>query len=489
MVAMKQDTKTALNWIDGEWCDSERHGDSMDPATGGTIGRYAQGGIAEAQRAITAAKRAFREEDWKNNRVLRARVLNIMADRFEANAEALARLITTENGKTLEHARFEIGIVPLTLRFNAALALTDHGHNAQTEPGHLSIAVREPVGVAGIIAPWNSPGALMIRSLAPALAARTTAVVSLPRQTAQVNSFMAEIIAGTEGLPRGVVNIFTGGPEAGNVLVESPDIPTISFTGSTKTGRAISAAASTNLKRLGLELGGKTPIILFDDADLDTAFPKIVQALTVFSGQFCMTASRLLVQRGIAEKVRAELSRRIEAVKVGPGLEPGNDMGPLIDKPNVDRVDGMVKNAITAGAKVLVRGGPATDGALAKGAFYRPTLLEVNESSLEIVQKEVFGPVLTMQVFDTEQQAIELANDTEYGLAASIWSRDLDRPLRVAREIEAGTIWVNDWAVLYDQFEEGGFKQSGQGRMRGYAVMDDFVEFKHIALRPGVVKA
>jgi acyl-CoA reductase-like NAD-dependent aldehyde dehydrogenase len=453
------------------------------------IGRYAQGGIAEAQRAIEAAKRAFREEDWKRNRTLRARVLNRMAERFEAHAEELARLITTENGKALAHARFEIEIVPQTLRFNAALALTDHGRNAEVEAGHLSLVVREPVGVAGIIAPWNSPAALMIRSLAPALAAGATAVVSLPRQTAQVNAFMAEIIAGTEGLPRGVVNIFTGGREGGNALVESPDVPVISFTGSTQTGRAISATAAANLKWLGLELGGKTPIVLFDDADLDAALPKIVQALTVFSGQFCMTGSRLLVQQGIAEQVRTELARYLEAVKVGPGLDPASDMGPLIDKPNVERVDGMVNDALNAGAKALVRGGSATEGDLARGAFYRPTLLEAADSSLAIVQKEVFGPVLTMQVFDTEQQAIAFANDSEYGLSASIWSRDVDRPLRVAREIEAGTIWVNDWGVLYDQFEEGGFKQSGQGRMRGHAVIDDFIEFKHIALRPGVAQA
>lgn len=489
MVTRKSEAEISLNWIDAKWHDSGDHGQSFNPATGEPIGIYSQGGIAEAHLAIAAAKRAFREEDWKDNRLLRARVLNLMADRFEANGEALARLITTENGKTLDHARFEIGVVPLTLRFNAALALTDQGHNAQIEPGHLSLVVREAVGVAGIIAPWNSPGALMIRSLAPALAAGCTAVISLPRQTAQVNSFMAKIIAGTEGLPRGVVNLFTGGYESGNVLVESPDVPTISFTGSTKTGRSISATAATNIKRLGLELGGKTPIILFDDADLNAAFPKIVQALTVFSGQFCMTGSRLLVQRGIADKVRETLSSLLAAVKVGPGLEPGNDMGPLIDKPNVERVDGMVKEAIAAGAKALVRGGPVTDGKLAKGAFYRPTLLEVADSSLDIVQKEIFGPVLTMQVFETEIEAVELANDNEYGLAASVWSRDVDRPLRVAREIEAGTIWVNDWAVLYDQFEEGGFKQSGQGRMRGFAVIDDFVEFKHIAMRPGVVKA
>lgn len=480
--------KIALHWIDGEWVDSAQHGESVNPATGESLGSYAQGGTVEAQSAIDAAKRAFHEEDWARNRRLRARVLNDMADRFEAHAAELARLITLENGKALMHANYEIEVVPHTLRFNAALALTDHGRNSEVEAGHLSLVVREPVGVAGIIVPWNAPAALLIRSLAPALAAGATTVVSLPRQTAQVNALMAEIIAGTEGLPRGVVNICTGGREVGNQFVESPDVPVISFTGSTKTGRAISATAAKSLKRLGLELGGKTPIILFDDADLDTALPKVVQALTVFSGQFCMTASRLLVQRGIANKVRSQLSGQLEAVKVGPGIDPVNDMGPLIDQANVERVDDMVKDAIHAGAKVIVRGGPATEGALANGAFYRPTLLEAPNSSLEIVQKEVFGPVLTMQVFDTEAEAIAMANDSEYGLSASVWSRDVDLPLRVARELESGTVWINDWAVLYDQFEEGGFKQSGQGRMRGMAVMDDFIEYKHIALHPGVVK-
>lgn len=479
----------ALHWINGEWVDSSEHGDSVNPATGEIIGHYAQGGVEVAQQAIAAAKRVFKESDWKDNRALRARVLNVMADRFEARAEELVQMTATENGKIVPHARFETEIVPKTLRFNAALALTEYGRSAEVEAGSLSFTIRQPAGVAGIIAPWNSPAALIIRSLAPALAAGATAAVSLPRQTAQINALLAEIISETEGLPRGVVNIFTGGHLGGNELVTSPDVPVISFTGSTKTGRTISAAAAQQLKRVGLELGGKTPMIVFDDADVDAAVPKLVLALTVFSGQFCMTGSRLLVQRGVADRLRATLAKALEAVQVGPASDPDSEMGPLIDKPNVERVNGMVEAAIDAGAKVVVRGGPMTEGPLAAGAFYRPTLLEVADSSLPIVQQEVFGPVLTMQVFDTEAEAIALANDNEYGLCASVWSRDVDRPLRVARELESGTVWINDWATLYDQFEEGGFKQSGQGRMRGVAVIDDFIEYKHIALKPGGVGA
>ena len=266
-------------------------------------------------------------------------------------------------------------------------------------------------------------------------------------------------------------------------------MPTISFTGSTGTGRAISAAGAKHLKRFGLELGGKTPMIVFDDAVLDLAVPKLEKALTVFAGQFCMTGSRLLVQRGIADALRKRLADRLREVRVGPASDPASEMGPLIDKPNVTRVDAIVQAAIVAGAKVLVRGGPVTDGALARGAFYRPTLLEVSDPDMDIVQKETFGPVLTMQIFDSEAEAIELANNSEYGLAASVWTQDVNRSLRVARQIEAGTIWINDWAVIYDEFEEGGFKQSGAGRLNGVASIDDFVQYKHITVSPGVVPA
>ncbi|EPF74764.1 hypothetical protein GCM10025882_01100 [Acinetobacter gyllenbergii] len=227
-------------------------------------------------------------------------------------------------------------------------------------------------------------------------------------------------------------------------------------------------------------------MIVFKDADLDLVLPKLEKALTIFAGQFCMTGSRLLVQRELADELKQKLAQRLEAVKVGPAADPSSDMGPLIDKDNVARVDAVVEKAIAEGAKVIVRGGPITEGALAKGAFYRPTLLEVNDNAMEIIQEETFGPVLTLQVFDTEAEAIALANDNQYGLAASIWSRDVDLPLRVATEMEAGTVWINDWAVVYDEFEEGGFKNSGLGRMNGMAAMDDFIEYKHITISTGV---
>jgi len=483
----RQATAIARHWIDGGWRDSAEHKDSINPATGEVIGRYALAGEDEAREAATAAVRTFRETNWKNDRALRARVLNEMAERFEARAADLIRLMSIEVGKVVPDATFDVGTAAPALRYCAALVRTEYGRVAEWEPGHFSLLVRDPIGVAGISVPWNAPVALLIRSLAPALAAGCTTVVKMPGQTAQLNALISEVISEVTSLPPGVVNMVTGGREVLSFLVKSPDVPTISFTGSTQVGRAISQAGAARLKRFGLELGGKTPILVFEDADVDGALPKLEKALTVFAGQFCMTGSRLLVQSGIADTVRRQLAERLTNVKVGPASDPTSDMGPMIDKANVERVNQMVEDALTAGATAIVRGGPLTEGPLARGAFYRPTFLEVTDSRLPIVQEEVFGPVLTMQVFDTEAEAVALANDGEYGLAASIWTRDVDRPLRIGRDLQVGTVWVNDWVIMRDEFEEGGYKQSGRGRLRGLAALDDFLEYKHIVLNPGVV--
>ncbi|WP_228492349.1 aldehyde dehydrogenase family protein, partial [Pseudomonas aeruginosa] len=449
----------ARHWIDGAWLDSAQRGQSFDPASGQPIGTYADGGRAEADAAIAAAVRAFEDSPWKDDHALRAKALEEIAAAFERHADALIDLLALENGKIKPEAAFEVGMVPGKLRYYAGLARSERGASGTPRPDVVSLVLREPMGVAGIIVPWNSPVVLMIRSLAPALAAGTTTVVKMPGQTAQTNAMVARIIAEAPSLPAGAVNIFSeSGSEGARRLIDAAEVPVISFTGSSATGRAISAAGARHLKRFGLELGGKTPHLVFDDADLDAALPVLEKSLTVFAGQFCMTGSRLLVQRGVAERLRERLAQRLENLRVGPAADPRSDMGPLIDKANVERVERAVRQAIAAGARVVVRGGPVTEGELAAGAFYRPTLLEVDDPDLDIVQQETFGPVLTLQVFEHEEEGVALANRSEYGLAAGVWTRDVARAFRVARKIRAGTVWINDWAKVYDEFEEGGYR-------------------------------
>ncbi len=480
-------SRKAFNWIDGSQRREGLSKVSIDPATYDVIGHYPDHGLEAARSAVAAASKAFRETMWAHDHELRARVLEQLACAFERNRDRLLEILSLENGKVKGEAAFELDMVPGKLRYSAATALVEGGRAMTPKPGSISLILRQPMGVAAVIAPWNSPVILTIRSLAPALAAGCTTVVKLPGQVAQTASVMAEVMAEAEDLPNGVINLFfESGPEGSAYLVDSPEVPVVSFTGSTRTGRAISSTGARYLKRFGMELGGKTPMIVFDDADLDAALPILEKALTVFGGQFCMTGSRLLVQNGKYEAVRDGVAERLRNVKVGPAADPSSDMGPLIDRANVERVDRVVEVAIAAGAKVVERGGPIKVGPLADGAFFRPALLEVSDNSLAIIQEETFGPVLTIQRFSDEADAIQLANDNEYGLSASIWTRDIDRSLRVAQALEAGSVWINDWAKVYDSTEEGGFKQSGLGRLNGLAALDDFIEHKHIALKPGL---
>lgn len=470
----------ARHFIDGQWCDSSTTQQSINPATGEVLGTYAVGGLEEARRAVAAARRTFDESDWARDRDLRASALFEMADRMAARRDELVELIARDNGKLLREAGFEIDLTIPKLRYYAAMALADHGSAAEVKPGLYSMTLKEGAGVAGVIAPWNSPVVLAVRSFAPALAAGCTVALKLPGQTGLVNGLLYEIIASTTSLPAGVFNAFTeDGSDGASHLVTSPDVEVISYTGSTQVGRLIMESAAPTLKTLSLELGGKSPMLVFDDADLDLVVPVLTAAVTTFAGQFCMTGSRILAQSGIADELRRRMAASLEAVKVGPGYEPDSGMGAMIDRANAERVDAIVRDS-AAYADIIVRGGLIHEGPLAGQAFMRPSLVEVIDLEAPIVQKEVFGPVATFEVFDTEADAIRRANATEFGLAASVWTRDVDRPLRVARELLAGTVWTNTWAVVVDQFEEGGFKQSGKGRLNGLRGLEEFQEIKHL---------
>ena len=463
----------ARHYIDGQWSDSDKRTESRNPATGEVLGTFADGGADEARAAIAAARRAFDNTGWSRDRDLRAKALFEMADLLEKRRDEFITLLARENGKILGEAGFEIALTIPKLRYYGALALADHGSSAEVKPGLYSMTLREAAGVASVIAPWNSPVVLAVRSFAPALAAGCTVVLKLPGQTGLVNGLLSELVAQTESLPPGVLNIFTeSGNDGAPLLVSSPDVDVISYTGSTTVGRKIMEQASATLKPLSLELGGKSPMVVFDDANLDVVVPVLTASITTFAGQFCMTGSRILAQRGIADELRRRMIASLEAVRVGPGDDPASEMGAMIDEPNAQRVERIVADA-AAYADILVKGAR-------NGAFIHPSLVEVKDVSTPIVQHEVFGPVATFEVFDTEAEAVARANATEYGLAASIWTRDVDRPLRVGREIKAGTVWTNTWAVVHDQFEEGGFKQSGMGRLNGMRGLEEFQETKHL---------
>jgi len=473
-----QKVEPARHWINGEWIGSSSVAKSISPSTGEVLGQYSAGGRVEAASAIAAARNAFDNGTWAHDPQLRSRALLELADRLGERADAIALTISREMGKPLGDATLEAAWSPSTLRYNAGTALSQTGTSAEIAPGVFATAMREPIGVAGIIVPWNSPLALLLRALGPALAAGCTTVIKLPGQTALVNSLIAEAVAATESLPKGVVNIFTeAGNEGAPLLVASPDVDVINYTGSTKVGRQVAEKGAQTLKRICLELGGKTPLIVFEDADMEAFAPLVVTALTKFNGEFCMTGSRVLVQRSVADAWRERIASLLEKVVVGRADDPNTQMGPLIDRANVERVDRLVEDAKRY-ARIIVRGGPIVDGPLAVGAFYRPAMLETEALDVPLVQEEIFGPVLSFETFATEEEAITRVNATVYGLAAALFTRDFDRAHRVARAIKAGTVWTNTWATLSDAFEEGGFKYSGIGRARGLRAMEEFQEVK-----------
>lgn len=463
----------ANQYIGGAWRPIGPILESLNPATDEVLGSYHDGGRDAALDAISAATVAFRTGKWRSDREARARALWDLSLALERNLDKIATAITMENGKPLGQAQFELSIAAPKLRYFAGLALTDLGTASETAGG-VSMLLREPVGVVGVIVPWNSPGVLTIRSLAPALAAGNTAVVKMPAQTALTNALIADLFTQVDSLPDGVVNFFTeSGDEGAKELVANPAVGVISFTGSSGIGARIAAAAAPQLKRVSLELGGKTPMIVFDDADLNVVVPTLTAAVTTFSGQFCMTGSRVIAHRGIAGELRDRLAEALAAVRVGNGIDPGTDMGPLIDHASVARIDRLVQ---THDSEVILRGGPL-DG---PGAFYTPTLLGVTDLESPLIQNELFGPVATFETFTDEDEAVVRANATDYGLSASVWTADGGRAIRLSKEIEAGTVWTNSWAQIFDQFEEGGYKKSGLGRLNGPGGLAEFQEVKHV---------
>jgi acyl-CoA reductase-like NAD-dependent aldehyde dehydrogenase len=479
----------ARNLIDGAWVDAAdgAAAPSFDPATGVVIGHFPASGAADAYAAIAAARRAFEQPGWAQNPRLRQMVMLRWADAMERAGEALARLLTAENGKPLAQSRGEIAGSVSEIRYYAGLARYIPGHAFEVEPGVFSTMMKEPAGVAGLIIPWNAPSVLLIRALTPALAAGCTVVVKPAPQTAILTAEILRTLHEVEGLPPGVLNLVCEtGHEVARALVTSPEVDVISFTGSNATGTRIMADAAPTMKKLSLELGGKSCCLVFPDADVAAVAPKLAAAATIISGQQCTAARRVLVHESRFEEMKAALKAALAGLQVGPGDAPGSQIGPLIDADALARVGRRIEETMAAADEVVLAGA-RPGGALEKGTFLSPTLVAHEDTAAFFVQEEIFGPLVVIERFSDEKDAVRRANHTQYGLSASVWTNDGARALRVARALRNGTVWINDHNRLFAEAETGGYRRSGLGRLHGYDALIDFVEIKHVFQDAGVV--
>jgi betaine-aldehyde dehydrogenase len=475
--------------IAGEWVPSQsgRQAESIDPSNGKVLGRFADGGKAEAAAAIAAARGAFLNPAWSQNPRLRQDVMLAWAARLDAKREDLARLLTLENGKAIGQARGEMMGAISEIKYYAGLTRHIPGHVLEVEPGIFSTMIREPAGVAGIIVPWNAPAVLLVRSLAPALAAGCAAVVKPAPQTTIFTAAMLRELSDIEGLPKGVINLVgETGHEAAAMLVESDDVHVLSFTGSTGTGKRIMAAAAATVKKLSLELGGKSCCLVFPDADIAKVAPALAAAATIISGQQCTAARRVLVHASCAAEMKQALSAALSALVVGPGLDPKTQMGPLIDAQSRDTVGRRIEESLDACDEVILRGG-RPGGDLAAGSFLTPSLIAHSDPDAFFCQEEIFGPLVVVESFEDEAEAVAKANNTMFGLSASVWTNDGARAMRVARALRNGTVWINDHNKLIAEAETGGYRHSGLGRLHGYDGLADFTELKAIYQNVGVV--
>ncbi|MFZ2737273.1 MAG: aldehyde dehydrogenase family protein [Burkholderiaceae bacterium] len=474
--------QTAKHWIAGRWLTSingnERLGESFNPAAAEVAALYAEGTAIESQAAVAAALHAFENTAWSRSPRLRAEVLLSFADRLEARKEELADMLVTLNGKLRREALGEIGAGISELRYYAGLARNLFGRVLEVEPGCYSSLDREAAGVCAIILPWNAPVTLLVRSLAPALAAGCTVVIKPAHQTALVNNMVLECISSDARVPAGVVNsVIESGNEVSRHLCEASDVDVISFTGSSAVGKLIAKSTANSLKRLSLELGGKAPAVVFADADRDKTVAGLVAGGMVMAGQQCTAITRVLVEDSAYDDYAKRLTQALKAVKVGPGNDPTSQMGCLIDVRNRERINGLLDQA-QATQKVLLRGA-VPGGALARGAFIEPSLIEVQDLASDFIQNELFGPLLVLERFQNEAEAVSRSNATRFGLAASVWSSDAKKSRRIASQLRSGTVWSNSHNRLFAEAETGGFRDSGYGRLHGAEGLNDFLQTKH----------
>jgi len=474
------------HFIAGEWVNDGSSLDVIDPSSGERISSIGAGGAAQVDVAVQAAHQAFISPAWRNLPPLERECLMLrLASLIEENAELLAQVESVDNGMPEWFAGINVGGAAGVLRYMAGWPSKIVGDTFDVKmpfPGQFfAYTSREPVGVVGAIVPWNVPLMMAIWKLAPALAAGCTLVLK-PAEDASLTALILADLVRQAGFPAGVVNVVTGlGREAGEALVNHPLVSKISFTGSTVTGKHINRLATESLKKVTLELGGKSPTLIFDDADLPNAISGAANAIFTNAGQICVAGARLYVQRGVYEQVLEGVARQADAITLGAGLNPGSQMGPLINARQRDRVQGCIDAAIARGGERISQRQLQGE----TGYFVAPTVIAGLAQSDELVQQEVFGPVLSVQPFDDLEEAAALANDTVYGLAACVFSQNINRVHQLLPKLKSGKVSVNHAGFPYPALPEGGTKQSGYGRDLGREGLEGYLESKTVLMQVG----
>ncbi len=465
--------------IDGQDCSSDETFAVIDPATGQAFARCAAGTTQDVDRAVRAARAAFEDGRWRNLDPLdKERRLRRLSQLIDDNRDLLMDLDVIDGGLVRAYSQFIVKFGQDALDYYSGWPTKLHGSTPACPPDVVVQELREPVGVVGIITPWNGPSAAPAQ-IAPALACGNSVVLKPAEQTPLAAIVVARL-ALEAGIPPGVVNVVQGmGEVVGAAIVQHPLVDAISFTGSGDTGRRIQAAAAPTLKRLSMELGGKSPQLVFDDADLDVAATVVAGAVWGHSGQVCTAGTRVLVQRGIHDEFVAELVARSRAIRLGSGFAMDTQMGPLISDEQLARVCRYVEIGRKEGAQVALGGARHGDA----GYFHQPTIFTGVDNRMTIAREEIFGPVMAVIPFDTEEQALAIANDTEFGLSAGVWTRDLSRGHRMSQALRTGTVWVNTYQRVYPSIPYGGVKQSGYGKNLGHASLDHLTEIKTVWLK------
>ena len=465
-------------YLAGRWCDADNGATTEvnNPATGEILGTVPTMGRAETRRAIEAAKQAW--ADWRRRPAKeRSALLRKWHDLMLANLDDLAKLMTAEQGKPLAEAKGEVAYAAGFIEWFAEEAKRDYGDTIPSPWADRRIVViKEPIGVCAAITPWNFPAAMITRKLGPALAAGCT-FVAKPAQATPFSALALAVLAERAGIPAGVFSVLTGSSrEIGGEMTSNPDVRKLTFTGSTEVGRTLMKQSADTIKKLSLELGGNAPFIVFNDADLDAAVAGTIASKYRNAGQTCVCVNRLYVQSGVYDAFAAKLVEAVQGLKVGNGLEPGVLQGPLIDQAAVEKVEEHIQDAVTRGARVLTGGKRHALG----GTFFEPTVLANVPADAKVAREETFGPLAPLFRFETDEEAVRLANDTEFGLASYFYSRDIGRVWRVAEGLESGMVGINTGMISTEVAPFGGVKESGLGREGSHYGIDEFVEVKYL---------